>query len=149
MKRPTDSDALRDLLRRADPVRHQSPLSGVELRRLRARIDSVPASIRLPDWRPLLAMGVTALAVITTIVWRPQPAPPSMVTPEGLSAVAARGTSLGARTTLSPRHPTERRADPTDLTRELHFTAPNGTRIVWNLRHAHDAGLSEDAEVRS
>jgi len=151
MQLPSET-RLRAVLHRGDPAQLEPPLSADELQRIRSTLhrptDRVTAAgsgrlRRPPFWIPALASA--ALLVLAVWLTLPAPGPPHrQQAPQGSSIETPSPGPITGSPSVSGRTPTTS-SGPSDTT-ELYFTAPNGTRIVWSLRHEHGSG---DAEVRS
>lgn len=103
---------IRTWLRDGDPLAHEEPVTQETLDAMRQRVVAEARAADAPrlGWRQPLAMAaMAALIVIAGVLaarWTPAPAP-------GVEADAA-----------AP-------ADPGDGRRQMHFSTPGGTRIIW------------------
>jgi hypothetical protein len=99
-------NTIRDLLRGADPLMHEPPLSPVDVARMREAV--LAAAIDAPAVRvPWVALAATTLAVIAGMfATHAQPAPARA------EPLVASGPGVGSL-------------------RQLQFATPGGTRVIW------------------
>lgn len=125
-----NGERLRALLRRGDPAADGREPAGEELRALRDRTlraarEGNRTDRASPAWRrrPALTAAVVGSALAGALVvglalWTPRPGGPEAADP---TAVDPAGPSMHEPATRP------------DRPRQVHFTAPGGTRIVWTL----------------
>lgn len=147
---PSELETLRTRLRRGDPAADGSEPSDDEIRALRERVtqaadaaDKAPRPAP-PLWirRPAVAAALLILALGAALV---AGLGDRRLGPERRSAETA---ELDSTTRQAPGGST---ASPAERARQIHFTAPGGTRIVWVLYRepaahpsAGDSGGSDD-----
>ena len=115
---------LKEQLRAADPLPHESGLSDAEVDAMRRAITAEAAAARRDEWWP-----------------RP------MALKTMLAATAAIALALAVGTFIRPlfEHPREAVVKPqTHEQRVLQFETPGGTRVVWVLNSQFD--LPEDRQ---
>jgi len=161
----TDPDPIRDLLRAGDPAAGADPLDAVERARILARIRSAAAAPHRAWW-PRLPVAVAGLAAVLLAAylggWRlpslsarrgipPSDEMTSVPPPPADPLARPRFLDLRAQQAATRR---QRRAGHDaqprlDIRREIHLTAPNGTRIVWLLRDGPSAAADTPSEPHS
>lgn len=167
------SESLTRLLRAGDPARTQPPMSASEIATMRRRLAAAGVTERATRWRPLTVAfsGVAAILALIVVGYalgpsRPPPAGSSNARPTDALAIelGPESTNLGpsdrdfltARVVLRPRQALRRPAiepsatPPPGRHREVHFTAPRGTRMIWDLRtDTPNPERDPDPEIRS
>lgn len=154
---------LRQALRQGDPAAHEPGLAADEARAMRrAMLAAAPAPRRRAVWVPLAAAGVAALlAVILAVAFGPWHRPTVPGSPVRMAAVptpaaappvpapetvrisrpARRHSSRVLRPARTPEaspNPPNPLDGPASLTaslpvREIQFSTPGGTRVIWTL----------------
>jgi len=105
-KRQQDNEALQAWLRRGDPLGDGCEPAPSEVARLRQRV--IDAAERRPARRWVPSLAAAAALVL---------------------AVAAAWITVSERSSQPPERITEPSAKP----RQVHFSTPGGTRVVWVL----------------
>jgi hypothetical protein len=115
----TDETRLRALLQDGDPVRAEQGLAAADAERMRRRVVTAAAE-PAPGWtpwhRPLAVAAIVVLAVVLGTIRNDRTIAPA---PAATDPVGSAGSGDGGR-------------------RQLQFSTPGGTRIIWifdeNLR---------------
>lgn len=115
----SNEQALRNLLRQADPVAREAPPRGPEVSALRRRILTEAAGPARTRWSPLLA----AAAVLALTLW--------------MGWTLTRNAAI-APLPSAPAGPAL--ADDAPRPVRLHFSTPGGTRVVWTLDPDFEVG---------
>ncbi len=131
MKPTIKEHKLTRILRAGDPAAHTGPMLPAEAAHMRARVRAVSRADAPRSWKPwaLAAVATAALVVI---------AAPYGSFPAGTRTTAVPAAGPGIEVPVATNR------------REIHFIAPNGTRIIWSLRRNDDRPQkADDPEVRS
>jgi len=115
------SEHLKDQLRAADPLAHESGLSDAEVDAMRRAITAEASGVRRVEWRSRPAALVAATAAVAVTV--------------------AAGTFIRALFEAAHEPVVQPQAHEQ---RELQFETPGGTRVVWVLSSQFD--LPEDRQ---
>jgi hypothetical protein len=153
------SDRLRQALRQGDPAAQEPGLTAYEVHTMRrAVLTAAPEPQRQMAWFPLVATGAAALLVLALAiafgprhrppVRRPQiqvaavPSPTPAATPTVPSVTAPVSVKISRPARRHPMRAPEtlpvRQDDAPMLTaslpvREIQFSTPGGTRVIWEL----------------
>jgi hypothetical protein len=156
-------DPLRQVLRQGDPAAQEPGLTDQEVHAMRrAVLTAIPESRRSVGWFPLAATGVAVLLALALAValgpWHRPPAPSSPVkSPVQVAAVSTPAPAPQVTQVVAaalPQEPVKRPAHtrpvrarkvlpnrkgdaPTLMAslpvREIQFSTPGGTRVIWEL----------------
>jgi hypothetical protein len=159
-----NEDRLRQILREGDPAAQDAGLTPDEIHTLRRTVlNAIPESRRRFGGLPLLAAGTAVLILLALVLafdprhrqaMVPPPAPRMATVTNPAPAPPAQevvATPQGAAKSPEPRHrhpprlpqmPPAPRDTPVTVAslevREIRFSTPGGTRIIWELA-ANDA----------
>jgi hypothetical protein len=108
-ERRPQRDEIRELLRQGDPLEADRGLGADELTRMRRRIVAEAATHRTRFFRPMPAFAAAAMVVLMLVI--------------GWEFLRSE----------DPVTPVESTAESDRQTRQIQFSTPGGTRIIWLL----------------
>jgi hypothetical protein len=158
-----NDDRLRQILREGDSAVPDAGLSSDEVHAMRRTVlTAIPESRRRLGWLPLLTAGTAVLILLVLVfgpwhrprvsppaaprmaaVATPAPAPPEAPEPIPAEKPVKSSRPVHRRAVRPPQPPPVRHDDPATLAslpdepassvREIRFSTPGGTRIIWEL----------------